>query len=87
MAGPALGLTRDYFETGQLCFSAHSNPSRLMSIARIRRCPSSLYPHPQRYIIQRNDGLIQVIRSILKGGETKVPLASAASAIPSEYAW
>src|SRR5215472_7531022 len=66
---------------GQLCSSAHPKPSRLTSIAKIRRWPSFLYPHPARYIIHRNDGLIQVIRAILKGGDTKVPRATAASAI------
>src|SRR6185312_1363579 len=67
----------------QLCSRAHSKPWRLRSIAKIRRCPSSLCPHPARYIIHRNDGLIQVIRATLKGGETKVPRARAVSAISS----
>lgn len=33
-----------------------------------------------------NDGLIQVIRSILSGGEMNVPFIRAESAIASEYA-
>lgn len=69
---------------GQLWCNAHSKPSREISIARIRACRVSLSPHPDRYIVQRNEGFIHVIRSILNGGETNVPLASAASAIESE---
>lgn len=38
---------------------AHSKPSRVISTARPVSWPS-LAPHLQRYIIQRNDGLIQV---------------------------
>jgi hypothetical protein len=55
-----------------------------MSIARILCWPASFLPHPDRYIIQRNEGLIQVILVMLKGGDTKVCAASALSAIASE---
>jgi hypothetical protein len=56
-----------------------------MSIASTRSCPG-LVAHPDRYIIHRNDGLIQVIRSFLNGA-TNVPARHAASAISGEYAW
>jgi hypothetical protein len=41
-------------------------------------------PQPARYIIQRKDGLIQVMRVMLKGSETNVCAASALSAIACE---
>jgi hypothetical protein len=41
---------------------------------------------PERYIIHRNEGLIQVIRSSLKGA-TNVPAVSARSVISAEKAW
>lgn len=50
----------------------------------MRFCPLSFRPQPARYIIQRKEGFIQVMRSSLKGGETKVPWASALSAMASE---
>ena len=59
--------------------SASSNPARLIRMASTRSWPG-LVAQPQRYIIQRNDGLIQVIRSRRNGG-TKAPAATAASAI------
>jgi hypothetical protein len=65
--------------------SAHSNPPRAIRTASTRSCPGFV-AHPERCIIQRNDGLIQVIRSHLKGA-TKVPASSAASAISGLYAW
>jgi hypothetical protein len=45
-----------------------------------------LVAQPQRYIIHRNDGLSQVIRSRLNGGTNRPP-AIAASAICGGYAW
>ena len=60
-------------------------PARLMSTASTRSW-HGLSAQPQRYIIQRNEGLIQVIRSRLKGG-TNRPARSAASAISGGYAW
>ena len=45
--------------------------------------PRTFLAHPDRHIIHRNDGLIQVMRSNLNGG-TKVPAARAASAISAE---
>ena len=48
-------------------------------------CPG-LVAHPDRYIIQRKDGLIHVIRSSLKG-YTNRPAATGGSAISREYAW
>jgi hypothetical protein len=58
---------------------------RAIVIARTRSWPG-LVAQPQRYIIHRNDGLIQVIRSRLNGG-TKRPAATAGPAISGEYAW
>lgn len=48
-------------------------------------CPG-LCAHPQRCIIQPDDGLIQVIRWVLDGA-ADVPARTAASAICGEYAW
>jgi len=42
-----------------------------------------LVAQPDRYIIQKKDGLIQVIRVSLNGG-TNVPAPTAASAISAE---
>jgi hypothetical protein len=67
------------------CASAHSNPARVISTASTRSWPGFV-PQPQRYIIHRNDGLIQVIRSRLNGA-TKRPARTAGSAIAAEYAW
>lgn len=58
-----------------------------MSIAKIRCWPPSFLAQPERYIIQRKEGLIQVILVILNGGETKVCAASALFAISLEKAW
>ena len=41
----------------------------------------SFFPQPERYIIHKKEGLIHVMRSILKGGETKVPCSKALLAI------
>ena len=41
---------------------------------------------PQRYLIHRKDGLIQVSRSRLTGA-TNRPAATADTAIRDEYAW
>ena len=57
-----------------------------MSIASIRCCPASFFAQPERYIIHRKEGLIQVMRVKLKGGETNLLLASALSATSFEYA-
>jgi hypothetical protein len=61
------------------CASAHSNPVRVISMARMRSC-SGLAAQPDRCIIQSKDGLIQVIRSRLNGA-TNVPARAAVSAI------
>ena len=79
------GCSRGSWSLRQACRSAHSNPARLISTASTRSWPG-LSAQPQRYIIQRNDGLIQVIRSRLNGG-TNRPAASAGSAISAGYAW
>src|SRR5689334_1736639 len=47
---------------------------------------SGLSAQPQRYIIHRKDGLIQVILFRLNGA-TKRPVAKAGSAISGGYAW
>lgn len=65
--------------------NAHSNPVRVISMLRTRSWPG-LVAHPERYIIQRNEGLIQVMRSRLKGG-TSMPARSAPSAIDAGNAW
>lgn len=54
----------------------------MIRTARTRSWPG-LVDHPERYIIPRNDGLTHVIRSRLNGA-TKVPAATAASAIAAE---
>jgi hypothetical protein len=55
-------------------FTKHqSKPSLLMSIARMRFCLSSFFPQPARQVIHGKEGLLQVMRRTLKGGERKVP--------------
>ena len=63
--------------------SERAEPKR--AIASTRSWPG-LVAQPERYIIHKNEGLIQVIRSSLKGA-TKVPAVSARSVISAEYAW
>lgn len=53
---------------------------------RRTRSWSGFKAQPQRYIIHRNDGLIQVMRARLNGA-TNVPARSAGSAIFRGYAW
>jgi hypothetical protein len=55
----------------------HSKPSLVIWMARTRSWPG-LVAQPQRYIIHRNEGLIQVMRSHLNGA-TNVPAARAAA--------
>lgn len=47
---------------------------------------AGLVAHPERYIVRRNEGLIQVIRSSVTGG-TNVPADRAALAVVGEKAW
>ena len=47
---------------------------------------SRLVAQPERYIIQVNEGLIQVMRSS-ENGATKVSAATAASAMSGRNAW
>ena len=68
---------------GALWDSAQAKPLRRISMARMRRWLSSFCAQPLRYIIQRKEGFIQVMRVFLYGGETKVPWARALSAIAS----
>ena len=53
--------------------SAVSKPARGIRIAKTRSWPG-FDAHPQRYIIQRKDGLIQVIRPTLNGGTNRALL-------------
>ena len=65
--------------------SARSKAERAMRTASTRSCPG-LVAQPERYIIQVNEGLIQVMRSS-ENGATKVPAATAASAMSGRNAW
>ena len=56
-----------------------------MRTASTRSCPG-LVAQPERYIIQVNEGLIQVMRSS-ENGATKVPAATAVSAMSGRNAW
>jgi hypothetical protein len=64
--------------------SAHSNPSLVIWMARMRFWPG-LVAQPDRCIIHRNEGLIQVMRSRLKGaaksagGNRRTPLSAAST--------
>lgn len=57
----------------------------MISIASTHSWPG-LRPHPDRYIIQPNDGLIHVIRSRLNAA-VNLPARTAGSAILGAYAW
>jgi len=57
----------------------------VISIASTHSWPG-LRPHPDRYIIQPNDGLIHVIRSRLNAA-VNLPARTAGSAILGAYAW
>ncbi|CAM5532529.1 hypothetical protein SGLAM104S_00127 [Streptomyces glaucescens] len=58
--------TPDWKRPRAECASAHSKPARSISTRRTRSWPG-FRAQPQRYIIHRNDGLIDVMRSRLNG--------------------